>query len=102
MNLSIFDFMIVFAAGIALGALYFGGLWLTVRNLATSRFPVLRTTLSFFSRLAIVLLGFYVIMDGRWERLAICMLGFLLARMLAIRVLKPIHPISALDSEGRL
>mgnify|MGYP001821762030 CR=1 FL=1 len=72
-------------AGIGFGIFYFCGLWLTVRRLPTARRPVLMSLSSFFGRLAVVLLGFYFVMGGRWERLIACFVGFLAVRVLLVR-----------------
>jgi len=72
-------------AGIGLGIFYFFGLWLTVRRLTTTRRPVLISLSSFFGRLAAVLLGFYFVMGGRWERLIACLVGFLAVRVVVVR-----------------
>jgi len=80
-----------FAAGIGLGTFYFGGLWLTVQHLSKVRRPALLSMCSFFGRLGIVLFGFYLIMDGRWERIIVCMLGFLTMRAILMRLWGPIR-----------
>ena len=71
--------------GTVLGMFYFGGLWITVRRLTVARQPALLTLVSFVLRATVVLLGFYFVLGGRWERLAACLAGFLLARTLFIR-----------------
>jgi F1F0 ATPase subunit 2 len=43
---------------------------------------------SFVVRTGVTLGGFYLIGDGRWERLAACLLGFVVARMAATRLTK--------------
>lgn len=77
--------ILALAAGIGLGVFYFGGLWLTVRRLPTAQRPALLSLLSFFARLGVVLFGFYFVMDGRWVRLLVCLLGFLGARVILVR-----------------
>ena len=72
-------------AGIGFGIFYFCGLWLTVRRLTTARRPVLMSLSSFFGRLAVVLVGFYFVMGGRWERLIACLVGFLAVRIVVVR-----------------
>jgi len=72
-------------AGICLRIFNFFGLWLTVRRLTTARRPVLMSLSSFFGRLAVVLLGFYFVMGGRWERLIACFVGFLAIRVVLVR-----------------
>jgi F1F0 ATPase subunit 2 len=84
-----------FAAGIGLGTFYFGGLWLTVRRLPKVKRPALLSMCSFFGRLGIIIFGFYLIMDGHWERMImdghwermiVCMIGFLIMRGILVRV----------------
>ena len=76
-------------AGIAIGLFYFGTLWLTLRYLPQSRHPALLALASFWVRLAVALVGFYVVMGDRWERIVVCMVGVLVARGLLIRRLGP-------------
>lgn len=57
MSLSILDFIIVFLAGICLGTLYFGGLWMTLQRLPRWRRPFLGMGLSWALRLVILLAG---------------------------------------------
>lgn len=76
------------AAGMGLGLFYFGGLWLTVRRLPDSGGPALVLG-SFVGRTALTLLGFYFVMDGRWERMLACLAGFIIARQVLISRLRP-------------
>lgn len=78
-----------FGAGIGLGIFYFGGLWLTVRQLPTARQPVLLSLGSFFGRLTVVVFAFYLVMDGQWQRLLVCLLGFLGTRVICVRIWGP-------------
>lgn len=71
--------------GCLLGILYFGGLWETVRRIPGSRRPYRLLVWSYLGRLSIVLGGFYLVMDGAWERLAACVAGFLAVRVIMIR-----------------
>ena len=80
---------IAVAGGGALGALYFWGLWLTVRNLPDSRNPVVLTLASLIGRTALVAIGFFLISDARWERLVACLIGFVLARVMLVRRWRP-------------
>ena len=83
--MNIFYLSLVFMAGIGIGLFYFGGLWVTVRRLPTTRHPGLWTLGSFMGRTGLSLLGFYVAMGGRWERLLVCLFGFLLGRHFLVR-----------------
>lgn len=77
------------AAGAALGAAFFAGLWWTVRRGLVSERPALWFMGSMLVRTALVLAGFYLVADGRWQRLAACLLGFALARGAVVRRLRP-------------
>lgn len=68
--------------GCLLGALFFFGLWWTVRKGISSKRPVLWFLGSLLLRTGIVLAGFFLISGGRWERLLACLLGFVSARFL--------------------
>jgi F1F0 ATPase subunit 2 len=76
-------------AGIVLGVFYFWGLWLTVRLLPKCRWPVPVLMGSFVLRTAAVLGGFFLVMNGRWERVLACLGGFFLARLAIFSRLRP-------------
>jgi F1F0 ATPase subunit 2 len=78
-----------FLGGAGLGSFYFIGLWWTVQKLPSSKSPALLSLGSFVVRTAVVLTGFYFIMGGQWERLLACLAGFMTARVVLIRGLKP-------------
>lgn len=80
----ILEYAAVFAAGMALGLIYFGGLWWTLRHLSGMRRPVLLTVGSFLLRTALVVAGLCLITSGRWERLLVGLLGFLLMRQILL------------------
>jgi F1F0 ATPase subunit 2 len=89
----LFDLLSAFPLGFLLGLFYFGSLWLTVQQLPTTQWPIRLTLGSLFSRMAIVLLGFYLIIDGSWQRAIIALLGLLVARTILTQKLKPRHSI---------
>ncbi len=72
--------------GLFLGGIFFGGLWWTVRRGMTSRQPVSWFLVSRLVRLGIVMTGFYYLGQGQWERLMVCLTGFIVARILVIRL----------------
>jgi F1F0 ATPase subunit 2 len=72
-------------AGLLLGAIFFGGLWWTVRKGMTSTRPALLFFSSMLLRMSIVLLGFYFILGDNWLRLLAGLCGFFVARLLIIR-----------------
>jgi len=67
-------------AGIALGAFFYGGLWWTIRKSMVSTQPALWVFVSLLVRMGITLAGFYFVAGTHWERLLMCLLGFLAAR----------------------
>jgi F1F0 ATPase subunit 2 len=80
-----------FVAGIALGLFFFGGLWWTVQRLLVSAYPGPLALGSLVIRTVITVAGFYWVMDGSWERLLACTAGFLIARVLMVRRLRPVR-----------
>lgn len=76
-------------AGMGLGLIFFGGLWLTVRQLPTTRMPILLFLGSLLVRMAVTLVGFYLVMDGRWERLLACLAGFVMMRFVVFFWTRP-------------
>ena len=68
------------AVGLLLGAIFFGGLWWTVRKGLSSRQPALWFLGSMLLRMGIALAGFYFVGRGDWRRLIACLLGFVIAR----------------------
>jgi F1F0 ATPase subunit 2 len=73
-------------AGLLLGAFFFGGLWWTVQKLATSKRPALWVIGSFLLRMGVTMTGFYVVAAGDWQRLLWCLLGFIMARLVVIKL----------------
>ncbi|MEO8279622.1 MAG: ATP synthase subunit I [Ideonella sp.] len=71
----------VIAAGFALGVLFYGGLWWTVRHAGDLRRPALTLLGSALLRMASALGGFYWVAGAEWSRWLLCLLGFLLARL---------------------
>ena len=70
--------------GALLGALFFGGLWWTVRKGLSSERPELWFLGSLLVRTGIVLAGFWFVSQGHWSRLAGCLVGFLFARVIVV------------------
>jgi F1F0 ATPase subunit 2 len=68
-------------AGAVLGAIFFGGLWWTVRQGVSSPRPALWFLGSLLLRMSIALAGFYFVSGRHWERLVVCLLGFVMARL---------------------
>lgn len=74
------------AVGVVLGAVFFGGLWWTVRQGVSSPRPALWFIGSMLLRTGIVLAGFYIVGGNQWQRLLVCLLGFVIARFLVMRL----------------
>ena len=77
---------VALAAGLLLGAFFFGGLWWTVRKGVLSKHPALWFLGSLLARMGLVLVGFYLVGRGSWQRLVIFLLGFLIARFYVMRL----------------
>lgn len=92
---------LVFAAGILLGAFYFGGLWWTVRRGVVSKYPMLWFAGSMLLRMIIVLVGFYTVGRGHWERLVICLVGFITARVFLTRLTLTRSPVEIRTRPGQ-
>jgi len=78
--------MMVLIAGMLLGALFFGGLWWTVQKGLSARQPALWFGASMLVRTAVVLAGFYFVAGPDGKRLLVCLLGFIIARFVVIRL----------------
>lgn len=76
-------------AGGVLGAVFFGGLWWTVRHAASSPTPARWFLASLIVRTATVLAGFYAVAAGQPAQMGLSLLGFVLARAIVLRVTKP-------------
>ena len=77
--------MLSFLTGIAIGGIYFAGLWETVRRLPDAPMPFRTVASSLAVRMTLALGGFYLVSQGQWERMAAAMAGFLLMRGILLR-----------------
>ncbi len=78
--------ILAFIAGLALGLLYFGGLWLTIKQLPRSRRPAFLALGSFFLRTALVAFAFYLIVrNGNWQNGIACIVGVIGMRIILVR-----------------
>jgi len=106
MNEILPDWLPLVLAGIAggvLGAIFFGGLWWTVRRGVASQRAAFWFLGSWLLRTAIVLGGFYLISDGHWDRLLAGFFGFVLVRSILIRLPRPLatpHIASAREPDN--
>ena len=86
------------AAGLLLGAIFFGGLWWTVHRGVSSQQPALWFFGSMLLRMSIALAGFYFVGREHWERWLLCLLGFVLARLVVTWLTRP--PVEHHNSAG--
>jgi F1F0 ATPase subunit 2 len=77
------------AAGVLLGTIFFGGLWWTVRKGVSAQRPALWFFGSMLLRMSITLAGFYLVGREDWERWLLCLLGFVLARLVVKWLTRP-------------
>ena len=89
MEVGIGQLALALAAGAAVGAFHFGGLWLTVRRVATSKRPMLLTFGSFVVRAVVAVAVMVWIARMHWQLLLAAMAGFVLVRVVMTRKLRP-------------
>ena len=81
--------------GFLLGTIFFGGLWWTIQKGFSSKRSALWFFESLLLRTTIALAGFYFIARGHWEKLVVCLVGFVIGRLVVTRLSrvteKPTH-----------
>lgn len=88
-------------AGLVLGAVFFGGLWWTLRKSLASPRPALWLLGSMLVRMSLVLVGLYLISGGQWERLLAGLAGVIGARYLVLRLTVPADGHQGVKKEAR-
>ena len=86
-------------AGMLFGAMFFGGLWWTIRKGMSSTRPALWFFGSLLLRTRLTLAGFYVVSGGHWEKLLVCLLGFTIARPIVTRLTRVFEKPTPLAQE---
>lgn len=81
--------VLAWVAGAMLGAMFFGGLWWTVRQAVLSPRPAAWVFVSLLLRMGLTLAGMYVVSGGHWERLLLCLMGFVMARFIVMWLTRP-------------
>ena len=76
--------ILAWMAGLLLGGVFFGGLWWTVRRGVVSKQPAMLFMCSFLLRMGITVSGFLLVGRGDWKRLVVCLVGFVMARLVVI------------------
>lgn len=75
--------LLAFGAGLALGVVFLGGLWLTVRRLPSARHPACLAIGSFVTRIGAAALVFvWIGRTGHWIDVVICLGGFAVSRII--------------------
>ena len=76
-------------AGMAIGAMFFGGLWWTVRRAISANAPALWLSGSLLVRMTIALAGFFYVSGGHWQPWLACLAGFGVARLVVTMLTRP-------------
>jgi F1F0 ATPase subunit 2 len=92
--------VLALVAGVLLGAIFFGGLWWTVQKVVLSNRSTLWFFVSLLMRTSILLAGFYFIAHGHWERLLMCLLGFVVARPIVMGFTRAVEKSTHLSQEA--
>lgn len=82
--------------GLLVGIVYFGGLWLTVRNLKDSENPTKTLLTSWFLRNGVFVASFWAVMQGDWRRVLIAFGAFLSVRAVSTKAVR-----RSLKKEGK-
>jgi len=73
-------------SGAILGTIFFGGLWLTIQKALHARKAALLFVSSFIIRMLVTLAGFYFVLQNSWQKMLVCLAGFLIARTVITRI----------------
>lgn len=76
--------------GALLGTFFFAGLWWTVRRGSYATYPAVWFFSSFILRTGITIFGIYLLTDGQLAKLSTCLIGFICARIVIIRIIQPV------------
>ena len=93
--------LLALLAGIGFGILFFGGLWLTVRKGLNSKSPTLIFMGSLILRVVLIVVGFYYVGANSWQRMLVCLLGFLIARIAITRMTNKDKQVEAIVNKRR-
>jgi F1F0 ATPase subunit 2 len=81
--------LVAWVAGALLGGFFFGGLWWTIRQGILSEWAAVWFLGSLLIRMAVTLAGFYMVYANHWQRLVLCLAGFVMARLLVTWLTRP-------------
>ena len=94
------NLLIACFVGAAAGGFFFGGLWWTVRQVTKARRPAWLLLVSFLVRVGAVGAVLSLLFRHHGDRLAVALVGFLVARALLIRWLPNREPKTAAKPTG--
>ncbi len=87
MSINIYS-LLYLLVGLGLGLFYFGGLWLTIKNMDQARSPIVLTLGSFILRTgAVFLVLIHVARQGDWGNILILLAGFIISRIFLSRMI---------------
>lgn len=84
---SLFVFIPTFTLGLGIGSLFIWALWFSVQKGLLSKHPARWFLGGLLLRMGMTLSAFYLVANGDWRRLLVCLFGFVLARQLLVRQL---------------
>lgn len=89
MHAPLWQLALALVAGLALGFVYFGGLWLTVRRVPRSRNPQLLVFGSFVLRLGVTVAALVLLARVHWQLALAAMAALVATRIVLVRRLRP-------------
>ncbi len=86
--------------GLMLGAIFFGGLWWTVRKGVSASQPALLVLHQLDAANDYCPGGFLFCRTRHWKRLLVCLVGFVAARLMVTRFTRPVKEPGHLTQAG--
>ena len=80
--------ILAFIGGSALGLLFFGGLYVSVGSLAKVKYPALMMLGSTVIRMAVLLAGVFLLMQGEVRNAAAALIGVIIAKFILIYLVR--------------
>jgi F1F0 ATPase subunit 2 len=91
-------YALAWLTGLALGGVFFGGLWWTVHVFTAGKRSAAWLLGSWLLRMGIALTGFYLVGREHWQQLLLCLLGFVMARAMVQWLTRP--PVEQRPPQG--
>ena len=86
--------MIAFLVGAALGGVYFGGLYFSIRKMNEVKHPALLMVVSFFLRMGVLVAVFYFVAKRGYKDMLFTLIGVIIVRFIITFTLKEPTPKS--------